>query len=157
MILVNLFKYGGQVVASSVLRDFTRTLVLVLAPQLLGDVLLLQVLDALLFLLQPAEAPSPEGRVLLHEALNSDLWRVAAVLLTSSSVPLRRLSSVAVHVVVLETSGIKLGEAGSAGKGAGTHLDRYDALHLDHPVPQRLDLLVLHVVLQLHLLQEETG
>lgn len=34
------------------------------------------------------------------------------------------------------------------------HLYRYDALHLDHSVSQSFDLLVLHVVLQLHLLEE---
>lgn len=34
------------------------------------------------------------------------------------------------------------------------YLNRYDALHLDHSISQSFDLLVLHVVLQLHLLQK---
>lgn len=37
-----------------------------------------------------------------------------------------------------------------------TNLHRYDALHLDHSVPQGLDLLVLHVVLQLYLLRAQS-
>lgn len=36
----------------------------------------------------------------------------------------------------------------------GTYAHRDDALHLDHAVPQSFDLLILHVVLQFHLLQE---
>lgn len=50
-----------------------------LASQLLAKALLLQVEDALLLLLQPAEAPSPEHRVLIHQLLDSHLRLVGAV------------------------------------------------------------------------------
>lgn len=57
----------------------TPTCVLALSSEFLRDVLLLQVQDALLFLLQPAEAPSPKSRILLHQFLDSDLRLEGAV------------------------------------------------------------------------------
>lgn len=86
----------------------TLTRVLVLSSELFGDVLFLQVLDPLLFLLQPAEAASPERRVLVHQTLNSDLRGIVALLRTTALI-LRRLASISVHLVVLETSQIKEG------------------------------------------------
>lgn len=45
-------------------------LTLGVASQLLAEAVLLQVEDALLLLLQPAEAASPEHRVLIHQLLH---------------------------------------------------------------------------------------
>lgn len=72
----------------------------VLSPQLLGDVLLLQIQDPLLFLLQPAEAPPPERRVLLHQPLYSHLGGVGAVL---GPAHLHGLTFLSVYVLILES------------------------------------------------------
>lgn len=86
----------------------TLTWVLVLSSELFGDVLFLQVLDPLLFLLQPAETASPECWVFLHQTLNSDLRGIVALLRAAAFI-LRRLTSFSVHLIVLETSQIKEG------------------------------------------------
>lgn len=75
----------------------TPTRVLALSSEFLGDVLLLQVHDALLFLLEPAEAPSPESWVLLHQLLDPDLRLDGAVPVFIR----RRLALLAVGVVVV--------------------------------------------------------
>lgn len=77
-----------------------RALVLVLVPQLLGDVLLLQVEQPLLFLLQPAEAPSPERRVLVHQTLHSQLWLLGGDV--ALALPLGGVALLAVHILILE-------------------------------------------------------
>lgn len=81
------------------------TLVLVLSSELLGDVLLLQVQDSLLLLFQPAEASSPERRVLVHQFLDSDLWLLGAVV-RPAPVSQKRLSLFTVHIIILETKKI---------------------------------------------------
>lgn len=78
------------------------TQVLVLSSQLLGNVLLLQVQDALLFLFQPAETPSPECRVLLHQLLDSDL-RLQGGVNSLAPVFQQRLIFFTVGVIVLFT------------------------------------------------------
>lgn len=91
------------------------TLALVLSSQLLGDVLLLQVQEPLLLLFHPAEPSSPECRVLLHQSLNSDLWVAGAVVVfvhVPVSLSLRGFSSLAVYVVVLDTSQTKINTGG---------------------------------------------
>lgn len=83
--------------------DFpTLTLVWVLSSEFLGDVLLLQVQDSLLFLFQPAEASSPERRVLVHQPLNPDLRHIRCVA-GSASILLRTLARYAVHIIILKT------------------------------------------------------
>lgn len=89
------------------------TRVLALSSQFLGDVLLLQIQDALLFLLEPAEAPSPEGRVLLHQLLDSDL-RLEGAVGSPAPVSGRRLAPLlAAGVVVLQSESVE----GSGGRG----------------------------------------
>lgn len=67
------------VISEREVKPLTLVLVLVLSSELLGDVLLLQVQDSLLLLFQPAEASSPERRVLVHQFLDSDLRLLRAV------------------------------------------------------------------------------
>lgn len=84
------------------MKPLTVVLVLVLSSQLLGNVLLLQVQDALLFLFEPAETSSPKCRVLLHQLLDSDLWLQGGV---TSLAPVfrQRLIFFTVGVIVLFT------------------------------------------------------
>lgn len=83
-------------------KPLTQVLVLVLSSQLLGNVLLLQVQDALLFLFQPAETPSPECRILLHQLLDSDL-RLQGAVASLAPVFRQQLIFFTVGVIVLFT------------------------------------------------------
>lgn len=86
----------------------TRVLVLIQASELLSDVLLLQVEEALLLLLQPAEAPPPEGRVLVHQTPHLHLRLVGGGVARLVIVPLGRhtlffIVHLAIILVALET------------------------------------------------------